>query len=282
MARTYYSASVQLDEHHVPTIDANKLSAAVKYWSRVDAAGAYGLDALFESSWGYFMAGDFSHALGNLQQLASPSSQAAFYPEADNLRAAIPFARGQYEDARAIATQMKKKYEPIKQELEAFLDRYKGDGGEQKLFELLRDVRAGKATLASTVRPVLEKALSDRDLLHNLEYVRALDEEGARFQKAPASFRNAPIGNDVTSALNIAHDLAIHNAGTLARARCQRALDELGEHLRDAESLLSDIASAERNKRGPQPVSGQPARTTQYRPRTSFVPELLKSVENLR
>jgi tetratricopeptide (TPR) repeat protein len=188
MARTYYSASVRLDDNNAPTIDANKLSAAVKYWNRVDIASEYWLDALFEESWAYFMAGDYPHALGNIHTIESPYFPNSFYPEADVLKAVISFTICQYEDATTIVARMKKKYEPIKKELEAVLNRFKGEGGEAKFFEFLKDVRGGKANLAPVIRPVVESALSDRQLLRNLEYVRVLDEEDARFKKAPGSF----------------------------------------------------------------------------------------------
>ncbi|APR78096.1 Hypothetical protein A7982_03443 [Minicystis rosea] len=257
MARTYYSASVRLDDNNVPTIDSNRLSAAVKYWNRVDVASEYWLDALFEESWAYFMAGDYPHALGNIHTIESPYFPNSFYPEADILKAVISFTICQYDDATTIVARMKKKYEPIKKELEGVLNRFKGEGSEQKFFEFLKDVRAGKANLSPTIRPVVENALSDRQLLRNLEYVRVLDEEDGRFKKAPASFRNSPIGNDVTDALNLARDLAIRNAGNLAKERYQRNLDELNEHLRDASKILIDITAAERNKLDQQVVSGQ-------------------------
>jgi tetratricopeptide (TPR) repeat protein len=257
MARTYYSASVRLDDNNVPTIDANKLSAAVKYWNRVDVASEYWLDALFEESWAYFMAGDYTHALGNIHTIDAPYFPNSFYPEADILKAVISFTICQYDDATTIVARMKKKYEPIKKELEAILNRFKGEGSEQQFFQFLKDVRAGKANLSKTIRPVVENALSDRQLLRNLEYVRVLDEEDGRFKKAPASFKNSPLGNDVTDALNLARDLAIRNAGTLAKERYQRNLDELNEHLRDASKILIDITSAERNKLDQQVVSGQ-------------------------
>jgi tetratricopeptide (TPR) repeat protein len=257
MARTYYSASVRLDDNNAPTIDSNKLSAAVKYWNRVDVASEYWLDALFEESWAYFMAGDYPHALGNIHTIESPYFPQSFYPEADVLKAVISFTICQYEDATTIVARMKKKYEPIKKELEAVLNRFKGEGGETKFFEFLKDVRSGKANLAPVIRPVVESALSDRQLLRNLEYVRVLDEEDARFKKAPGSFKNSPIGNDVTDALTLARDLAIRNAGALARDRYQRNLDELNEHLRDASKILIDITSAERNKLDQAVVTGQ-------------------------
>jgi len=257
MARTYYSASVRLDDNNVPTIDSNRLSAAVKYWNRVDVASEYWLDALFEESWAYFMAGDYPHALGNIHTIESPYFPNSFYPEADILKAVISFTICQYEDATTVVARMKKRYEPIKKELEAVLNRFKGEGSEQQFFQFLKDVRAGKANLAPVIRPVVENALSDRQLLRNLEYVRVLDEEDGRFKKAPASFRNSPIGNDVTDALNLARDLAIRNAGNLAKDRYQRNLDELNEHLRDASKILIDITAAERTKLDKEVVVGQ-------------------------
>ncbi len=257
MARTYYSASVRLDDANVPTISADKLSAAVKYWNRVDVASEYWLDALFEQSWAYFMAGDYPHALGNIHTIDAPYFPNSFYPEADILKAVISFTICQYEDATTIVARMKKKYEPIKTELEATLNRFKGEGSEQQFFQFLKDVRAGKANLNKTIRPVVENALSDRQLLRNIEYVKVLDEEDARFKKAPTSFRNSPLGNDVTDALNLARDLAIRNAGNLAKERYQRNLDELNGHLRDAQKIIIDITAAERNKLDQTVLNGQ-------------------------
>ena len=257
MARTYYSASVRLDDNNVPAIDANKLSAAVKYWNRVDVASEYWLDALFEESWAYFMAGDYRRALGNIHTIESPYFPNAFYPEADILKAVIYFTICQYDDATTIVARMKKKYEPIKKELEGTLARFKGEYSEQAAFTFLKDVREGKANLSPVIRPVVENALSDRQLLRNIQYVKVLDEEDARFKRAPASFKNSPIGNDVTDALTLARDLAIRNAGTLAKERYGRNLDELNEHLRDASKILIDITSAERNKLDQAVVTGQ-------------------------
>src|SRR5262249_8447057 len=69
MARTYYSASIKLDENNTPSIDGTKLSAAVKFWNKVDIGSEYWLDGLFEESWAYFMAGDFPHAMGNIHTI---------------------------------------------------------------------------------------------------------------------------------------------------------------------------------------------------------------------
>jgi len=257
MARTYYSASVRLDESGIPKIDPKKLSAAVKFWNRVDVASEYWLDALFEQSWAYFMAGDYPHALGNIHTIESPYFPNSFYPEAKVLNAVISFTVCQYEDATTTVARMKKRYEPIRKELDAILEKYKGDETGQQFFKFLTDVRDNKAKLSKEIEPVVQNALSDRQLLRNIEYVKLLDKEAALFKAQPASFRDSDLGSDITDSLDLARELAIRNAGTLAKDRYERYLEELQEHLRNSQKILIDIVNAERNKLDEKVLKGQ-------------------------
>jgi tetratricopeptide (TPR) repeat protein len=248
MAANYYSASIRLDENNTPTIDGNKLSAAVKFWNKVDVGSEYWLDGLFEESWAYFMAGDYPHALGNIHTIEAPYFPNSFYPEADILKAVIYFANCNYDEATTVVAKFKAKYEPIKKDLEGVLGRFKGENQEEPFFRFLKDVRSGNSSLPPTIKPMVEASLSDRQLLRNIEYVRLLDEEEGRFKKSPGSFQNAPLGGEVKDALQLARDLAVRNAGNLARERYQRTLDELNEHLRDGAKILIDITAAQRNQ----------------------------------
>jgi hypothetical protein len=250
MARTYYSASVRLDDTNSPTIDSPKLSAAVKYWNKVDVASEYWLDALFEESWAYFMAGDYAHALGNIHTIQSPYFPNSYYPEADIIKAVIYFANCQYEDAETIVAQFQTKYQPIYDDLAKVLNRFKGEEQDEPFYKFLKQVRDGdpKAGLTPRIKIVVENALSDRQLLRHLQYVQVLDDEQKRFQKAPGGFRDSPLGNDIKDAMQLARDIAIRNAGMLARERYQRNLDELNEHLRNSAKILIDITSAKRNQ----------------------------------
>jgi hypothetical protein len=248
MARTYYSASIRLDENNSPTIDSNKLSAAVKYWNKVDVASEYWLDGLFEESWAYFMAGDYSHALGNIHTIEAPYFPNSYYPEAEVLKAVIYFANCQYEDATIIVAKFNQKYQPIYNDLAGVLKRFQGEGSEENFFKFLKQVRDGKSDVPARIKPIVEVALSDRQLLRNLQYVQVLDDEGTRFKKAPGAFQDSPLGNDVKDALQLARDIAVRNAGQLAKDRYQRNLDELNEHLRDSQKILIDITAAQRNQ----------------------------------
>jgi hypothetical protein len=90
--------------------------------------------------------------------------------------------------------------------------------------------------------------MSDRQLLRHLQYVQVLDDEGNRFKKAKGAFRDSALGNDVKDALQLARDIAVRNAGQLAKERYERNLAELNEHLRDGAKILIDITAAQRNQ----------------------------------
>ncbi len=254
MARTYYSASVKLDENNQPSIDEKKLSAAVKYWNRIDTGSEYWLDGLFEESWAYFMAGDYPRALGNIHSIQAPYFPNSYYPEADILKAQIYFATCQYEYATTTVSAFKKKYEPIQAQLNSVVGRTEKP---EDAFKFFQDVVAKKADLPAESKRIVELALSDRQMLRYLEYVKVIDEESSRFAKAPDSFKGSPLGNDVKDALDNTRTLAVEAGGTLVKDRYQRNLDELNEQLRDAAKILIDITAAERTKLDQTVESGQ-------------------------
>lgn len=248
MARTYYSSSITLDaETNAPTVNSTKLSAAVKYWNQVDVTSEYWLDALFEESWAYFMAGDYPRSLGNIHTLGAPYFPNSFYPESEVLKAIIYFTNCNYDAATTVVAKFNLRYTPIKDELEKILKNYKGENREDAFFKFLLDVREGKGDIPATVRPIVEIALSDRQLLRNIDYVKLLEEEEKRFKKSPADFQSSGLGMEVSDALKLARDLAVRQAGELALGRYQRYVDELNEHLRNGEKILIDITAAQRN-----------------------------------
>jgi hypothetical protein len=249
MARTYYSASIKLDaETNTPSIDEKKLSAAVKNWNQIDESSEYWLDALFEESWAYFMAGQYPKALGNIHTIQSPYFPGSFYPEAEILKAVIYFSNCNYEAATTVVARFNKRFVPIQEELQKVLARFKGEQQTEPFFKFLLSVRDGTADLPPSISGIVKASMSDRQLLRGIEYVRVLDEEMARFQQTPAKFKSSGLGNQVQEVLKIARDLAVEDAGNLARSRYQRNLEELDEHLRNGEKILIDITAAQRNE----------------------------------
>jgi len=248
MARTYYSSSIKLDaETNAPNVNSEKLSAAVKYWNQVDEASEYWLDALFEESWAYFMAGDYPRALGNIHTIQAPYFPGSFYPEADILKAVIYFSNCNYEAATTVVARFNKKHEPIRKELQKVLTQHFKSGSPEESYKFLLSVRDGTAGLDDSIKSIVENAMSDRQLLRNIEYVKVLDQEMEHFQQAPGQFKSSGLGQQVQDALKLARSMAVQSAGKLAKSRFDRNLDDLDEHLRNGEKILIDITAAQRN-----------------------------------
>jgi hypothetical protein len=258
MARTFYSASITLDaETNAPNVNEQKLSAAVKYWNGVDEASEYWLDALFEESWAYFMAGQYPKALGNIHTIESPYFPASFYPEAEVLKAVIYFTNCNYEAASTTVARFNKRFTPLRDELKKVLNKYSGENQEEAFYKFLLEVREGKGNVDEKIRPIVEIALSDRQLLRNIDYVKLLEDEDKRFKKSPPSFQSSSIGMQVGDSLKLARDLAVRQTGELALSRYRRNVDELEEHLRNGEKILIDITAAQRNILDQKITTGQ-------------------------
>jgi tetratricopeptide (TPR) repeat protein len=248
MARTMYSASIQLDpETNAPSIREDALSTAVKYWNSVEEDSEYWLDAHFEEAWAYYMAGQYTRAMGNIHTLKSPYFPKAFYPEADILKAIIFFFNCDYESATTVVARFNTKTTPIKEKLEAILKKYKGENQEEAFYKLLIQVRDGDANIDEEVRPLVESALSDRELLRNVAYVNDLEKEQKHFKSSPGPFQGSGVGHYIEASTAEARTRAVKKAGALAMARYQRYVDEMGEHLRNGEKILIDITAAQRN-----------------------------------
>ena len=58
-------------------------------------------------------------------------------------------------------------------------------------------------------------------------------------------------------ALKLARDIAVKNAGKLAKSRYDRNLDDLDEHLRNGQKILIDITAAQRNILDQKITTGQ-------------------------
>src|SRR6187402_153886 len=248
LARTMYSASIQLDpETNVPQIRADALSAAVNYWNKVEESSEYWLDAHFEAAWAYYMAGQYTRALGNIHTLKSPYFPRAFYPEAEILKAIVYFFNCDYERATAVVARFNVTTVPKKDKLEQILKKYEGENQAEAFYKFLIQVREGEANIDPEVEPLVDSALSDRQLLRNIAYVQFLDNEQAQFKKAPVAFQSSSVGTFVQEKVAAARTKGVANAGDLAKSRYDRYVLEMGEHLRNGKKILIDIVAAQRN-----------------------------------
>ena len=246
LARVYYTAANRTDaETGDRTIDGTLLGNAVVAWNNIGTGSEYWLDALFEESWAFFLADEYSRAMGNIHTLFSPYFEDAYYPEALVLKAVIFFSACQVENAEAMIAQFHERYDPVQAELTSTLAQFEDN---QQFFEFLQRVRSGDANLSPRIRGVVSSALSDRTLLRHLEYVRLLEAEEARLNQAPDEFKNSSLGSRILQDIFVAKSFAIDQTGDLARGRYNRLIDELNELMNQVDTVELEIATFQRGQ----------------------------------
>ncbi len=245
LARVYYTASNRTDENGERTIDGRLLGQAVEAWNQVDVSSEYWLPALFESSWAFFLADEYSRALGNIHTIYSPYFDNAYYPEALVLKAVTFFVNCQIENSQAMIGLFHEKYDPVRDELETTLGQFEDN---TQFFEFLKRVRSGEANLSENIKGIVSVALSDRTLLRHLEYVSVLEAEETRLAQAPAEFRNSSIGARILQDVAVAKSFAIDQAGDLARGRYNRLIEELQDLSNQVDTIELEIVTYTRGQ----------------------------------
>ena len=244
MARAYYSGNHYLDEACAPTIDATRLSAAMKYWNKITPDSPLWPDALLESSWGYFMAGDYPHALGNLQVFESGYLPAALSPEAEILRGIIHFTVCHYDDAATVVAHLQRRHQPLREALTVLIAEFAGDAQDDAVLDHYDDLRAGRARLPTILRPFGEAVRKDRRASRERLRQRAIDEEEARLGSSPERLRSSALGGEMREALRLARRAAIHDLAARVRTLYHDRLDEIDRRLLDGRKLIIDVVQA--------------------------------------
>ncbi|MFW6067086.1 MAG: tetratricopeptide repeat protein [Myxococcota bacterium] len=246
LARVYYTASNRTDpETGEQTIDGRLLGQAVESWNQVEQGSEYWLDAVFESSWAFFLADEYSRALGNVHTLYSPYFRNAYYPEALVLKAVTFFVNCQMENAEATVYRFHERFDPVKKELDEVLARFQDN---TEFFEFLKRVRTGEADLSPRIRGIVASALSDRTVLAHLEYARILDAEEERLEQASKAFQDSSAGSRVLQDVAIAKSFAIDETGDLVRGRYERLIRELQDLMNQIDAVDLEVATYQRGQ----------------------------------
>jgi tetratricopeptide (TPR) repeat protein len=245
LARVYYTAANRTTPDGERKVDGVLLGNAVEAWTKIDPDSEYWLDSLFEASWAFFLADQYSRALGNVHTLNSPYFKESFYPEALVLKAVVFFSNCQMKNATAVVQQFHERYDPVKSKLDEMLEKYKDNA---QFFEFLKKVRAGEANLSKEVRGIITSALSDRAVLANLEYVSLLEQEEKNLSKSPSQFSGSSLGARILQDILVAKSFAVDQAGDIAKARYNRLIDEMQDLSNQVDTVEIETLNYERGQ----------------------------------
>jgi hypothetical protein len=247
LARVYYTAANRVADDGSREVDGVLLGNAVEAWNKLEPESEYWLDALFEGSWAFFIADEYSRALGNVHTLYSPYFRESFYPEALVLKAVVFFTNCQMKNATAMVQLFHEKYDPVKTKLDELLQKYQDNA---QFFEFLKKVREGQANLTPEVRGIVGSALSDRAVLANLEYVALLEQEEKNLNKAAAQFKNSSLGARILQDILVAKSFAVDQAGEIAKARYNRLVEEMQDLSNQIDTVEIEVLNHERGQLG--------------------------------
>jgi hypothetical protein len=245
LARVYYTAANRTTPEGERKVDGVLLGNAVEAWTQLEPESEYWLDSLFEASWAFFLADEYSRALGNVHTLNAPYFTNYFYPEALVLKAVVFFSNCQMQNATAVVQQFHEKYDPVKTKLDELLNKYQDNA---QFFEFLQAIRAGKADLTREVRGVVRSALSDRAVLANLEYVALLDDENRNLEQSPAQFKGSSLGARIQQDVLVAKSFAVDQAGDTAKARYNRLIDDMQDLANQIDTVEIEVLNYQRGQ----------------------------------
>jgi hypothetical protein len=245
LARVYYTAANRTTPEGERKVDGVLLGNAVEAWTQLEPESEYWLDSLFEASWAFFLADEYSRALGNVHTLNAPYFLNYFYPEALVLKAVVFFSNCQMSNATAVVQQFHEKYDPVKQKLDELLTKYQDNA---QFFEFLQAIRAGKTDLAREVRGIVRSAVSDRAVLANLEYVALLDDENRNLEQSPAQFKGSSLGARIQQDVLVAKSFAVDQAGDTAKARYNRLIEDMQDLSNQVDTVEIEVLNYQRGQ----------------------------------
>jgi TolA-binding protein len=237
LARTFYSTG--------------QFELAVKYFDRVSQDAYDWANSLFESSWANFMMKDkgYSKALGNIHTIQAPYFDEYIKPESVaegmTVKATIYFYNCQYDRAEEAIGDFNAIYPDVFQELKKLITGTQDNGD---LYEIAVKIRKQTSGLPEQVERAARGVLGDLTIGRLFDYVRELDNELKRYDKADASWKSTNIAQNVFADLTLQKSLAVNQAGDLARRRIKRLTEELAQLIKRVIKIEYEILAGQKGE----------------------------------
>lgn len=220
-----------------------QFQTAVKYFDQVPLESVLWLDALFEASWTFFRMNNHEKALGNLHTLNSPFFGDEYLPEAPILRAVIFYSNCNYDRARETINDFRLTYEPLRDEIRGYIDSF---SDPTEFYNFLAKLQDGGTAMSPRVGQILSAAFQDKSLKRINAYVRELDREIDLIRRSKSTWSKSQLAELIIQETEVIKSLAVHDAGSLAKQRLQRVVDELNDLVGQSLKIEFEIASAEK------------------------------------
>jgi tetratricopeptide (TPR) repeat protein len=217
---------------------------AEQYYAKVERDSTYWAESLFERAWVSFYQGDYNEALGMLLTVDSPYyTDVEFIPETSYLRALSYWYYCEYSEVERLMKLFKARYQPIRNEMKEFIERYRSDEARQ-LADRAFDEYFGPAAQSSKLPVSLfTRILRNRDLSALVRHMDMMDGEVTLIDAQKGSFKDE-VGSHLKKVIEADRQRYKDKAG---RALLQEMLEQyrvVDGLLQDADVLEFEIADA--------------------------------------
>ena len=243
---------------------------ALKYYDKIPVESQEWLAALLESAWAFFQLDNFEKALGNLHTLESPYFASEYYPETHVLRAVIYFTTCNYDEVRKTVDRFLGVYKDLKEKLDGYLADY---DDPTEFWKFLVTLNREGGDYGARTQQIFNAAFSDKKLARWHRYLRKVDAEIEGLKAAQGKWGTSELATTLVQDVMVIRDLGIHEAGTLAKARLERVVNELAELISQIRKVKFETANAEMGQLENR------LRDEQYRPKDTRGAEDLKKTD---
>lgn len=211
MARTYYQG--------------NRWDLASDLYRQIPKDTHLWHDSLFENSWAYLRAAQFSNVLSNLHTLHSAYYQDFFLPESVLLRGIVYLFLCRYKELEKTLALFEKLYQPVLDSLNQYTeqidDEYTYFGDIEKVILNFEVLRSNKKARQNFKIPfiIARDIINDGKFEHVHRYLTKLRAEDALIMKKEGKWRTSPLGAYARELLKERMDTTKKIAGSIIRAR---------------------------------------------------------------
>jgi hypothetical protein len=237
IARTFYSAALRVDDaKRKIVVDRKKLDAAMKYWSAIDPASELYAEVMTERAWGWAALGDLQAARDDL---VTAFGDAAYSAEAMELDADLLWRMGKKAEARAAFRALVTTWDPVAAALRALTSGLDGEADPDAAWaKIAAQAIDDPSSIHVFLRPLVTKALGDRQMRGMATWVRMLDDEIAKVDGLGAEAERA------RTALATLKRSATERRAAMARGRLSFEAADLADVLLQSERALEAIERA--------------------------------------
>jgi len=190
--------------------ETKRFREALQYYAQIPRESDNWLEAIFESSWGFFLMQKHNNTLGNIHTLHSPFFDRRFYPESYILQAITYLRLCRYDEVKKSMVQFRDRYKPVFQDMKNLLSQA---NNPRDFFKIIYDYRVGSLNKYKDIWEILD-ALSRSDFYKEAgNTIRFSDNEIARLSQQKGRWASSGLAEELSDFLSKKKALAISDSG---------------------------------------------------------------------